>query len=290
MRKFFSYGPLSKTQHYYVPRTKLIEFGINQLVGEPYEEGGHYITVWAPHQRGKTWLMANVLWQLMDDERFDVLKINLQHLQSQPSAQIVLQKIADYISSHLSIQPMPINNLDEFMQLFGQGHLSKPLILMMDEFDSLHPEIIGEIVRIFRNIHVTRYEYPLPTEQKPYLLHGVALIGVRAVLGLDNVSSSPFNVQQSMHIPNLTYEEVDSMFHWYEQESGQTVEQGVIDRLFHVLQGQPGLTGWFGELLTETYNKHNPTIAMKDFDLVYKTAVQALPNANILNIVSKAKT
>ncbi|OQY48095.1 MAG: hypothetical protein B6242_03375 [Anaerolineaceae bacterium 4572_78] len=80
-----------------------------------------------------------------------------------------------------------------------------------------------------------------------------------------------------MHIPNLTYEEVDSMFHWYEQESGQTVEQDVIDRLFYVLQGQPGLTCWFGELLTETYNKHHPTIAMNDFDLVYKTAVQALP-------------
>jgi len=87
----------------------------------------------------------------------------------------------------------------------------------------------------------------------------------------------------------LTYEEVDSMFHWYEQESGQTVEQDVIDRLFHVLQGQPGLTGWFGELLTETYNKYNPTIAMKDFEYMYRKAVNVLPNANILNIVSKAK-
>jgi len=44
------------------------------------------------------------------------------------------------------------------------------------------------------------------------------------------------------------------MFTWYEAESGQKVERGVIERLFQELQGQPGLTCWFGELLTERYN------------------------------------
>ena len=289
MRKFFSYGPLSKTQHYYVPRTRLIDFGINQLVGEPYEDGGHYITVWAPRQRGKSWIMRQVLWQLQEDERFDVVKLNIQDLQHIQDPLDAVQSIGDKLSKALALPSLPIDKLDHFANLFESNYLSKPLILLIDEFDSLTPKIIGHVVRILRNMYTIRWDSSLPTEQKSCLLHSVALIGVRAVLGVDNVSGSPFNVQRSMHIPNLTYEEVDSMFHWYEQESGQTVEQDVIDRLFHVLQGQPGLTGWFGELLTETYNKHHPTIAMNDFDLVYKTAVQALPNANILNIVSKAK-
>ena len=53
--------------------------------------------------------------------------------------------------------------------------------------------------------------------------------------------------------------------------------------------GQPGLIGWFGELLTETYNKHNPTITMRDFEITFAAAVDALPNNNILNIISKAR-
>ncbi|MEE4356341.1 MAG: hypothetical protein V2I97_07710, partial [Desulfococcaceae bacterium] len=95
--------------------------------------------------------------------------------------------------------------------------------------------------------------------------------------------------QRSLHIPNLTFEEVEEMFRWYERESGQKVEQEVIERLFYETRGQPGLTGWFGELLTETYNeKPDAPIDMKYFDFVYMMGTQALPNVNILNIISKA--
>ncbi len=53
MRKFSSYGPITASLHYYVPRTELIEFATQQLLGENFNDGGHYITVWAPRQRGK---------------------------------------------------------------------------------------------------------------------------------------------------------------------------------------------------------------------------------------------
>ena len=52
-------------------------------------------------------------------------------------------------------------------------------------------------------------------EEKDYLLHGLALIGVRAVLGVENVKGSPFNVQRSLHIPNLTHDEVVYLFDCY---------------------------------------------------------------------------
>jgi hypothetical protein len=42
-----------------------------------------------------------------------------------------------------------------------------------------------------------------PRPRKDYLLHGMALIGVRAVLGVENVKGSPFNVQRSVHIPEF---------------------------------------------------------------------------------------
>ena len=101
-------------------------------------------------------------------------------------------------------------------------------------------------------------------------------------------------MQRSLHIPNLTFEEVEEMFRWHEKESGQKVEQEVIDRLFYETKGQPGLTCWFGELLTEGWDQFRVSpdmpIDMELFDHACLVATYLLPNNNILNIISKAGT
>lgn len=84
MRKFSSYGPIDTHAHYYAPRKDLIQQAFTQVVGEEPERGGHYITVWAPRQTGKTWVMQQVLFSLQHEkqyEHFDVAKINLQSLE-----------------------------------------------------------------------------------------------------------------------------------------------------------------------------------------------------------------
>ena len=80
MRRFNSYGPININLHYYAPRKDLIDRAYNQLVGENPMEGGYYITVWAPRQTGKTWLMQEILFKLKKDPRFHTLKINLEIL------------------------------------------------------------------------------------------------------------------------------------------------------------------------------------------------------------------
>jgi hypothetical protein len=128
-------------------------------------------------------------------------------------------------------------------------------------------------------------------DRSGHWLHGLALIGVGTVLGVESHRGSPFNVQRGLHIPNLTEAGVNEMYRWYERESGQTVEQVVIDRVFYETQGQPGLVSWLGELLTETYNGGtDQPITPTKFEEVYSAAVQVLPNNNnILNIISKAR-
>jgi hypothetical protein len=79
------------------------------------------------------------------------------------------------------------------------------------------------------------------------------------------------------------------MFQWYEKESGQGIDAEVIEKLYEETRGQPGLIGWFGELLTETYNEQKKqTITLDNLEEVYAAAVSILPNTNILNIISKA--
>lgn len=292
MRKFSSYGPVDTKLHYYVPRQALIDTAVNHLVGEDPTRGGHYITVWAPRQRGKSWILQQAMWQLRRAPRyasFDVLKINLEHLKMTPDVIRTAQAIMRDICEALALPPVEIQQLDDFYTLFRQDFLKQPLILILDEFDALASAAISGLVSVFRNIYNTRREQPdKATGEKSYLLHGLALIGVRSVLGIDNQHGSPFNVQRSMHIPNLSFEEVAAMYHWYERESGQAIETAVIERIYTELRGQPGLTSWFGELLTEAYNEQRPTLTVDDFEVIEATASSLLPNANIINIISKA--
>ncbi|MDM8521212.1 AAA-like domain-containing protein, partial [Anaerolineales bacterium HSG6] len=223
MRRFSSYGPINPESHYHALREGLIKRGLTQLIGENPNEGGHYITVWGPRQTGKTWVMQQVLWQLEEDERFDVVKVNLQIVGQ--NFEQTIQYISEIMAEDLKQELPKPKSLTEFEKLFSPQWLKKPLILMLDEFDNLSEEVIGQLVQAFRNIYIRRGEQlNRPPLERSYLLHGIALIGVRAVLGVENPRGSPFNVQRSMHIPNLTEDEVTGMFDWYQKETGQPIE------------------------------------------------------------------
>ncbi|HLP44462.1 MAG TPA: ATP-binding protein, partial [Candidatus Kapabacteria bacterium] len=294
MRRFNSYGPINTNLHYYAPRKELIAGAFNQLVGEDPAEGGHYITVWAPRQTGKTWVMQEILFQLKKDPRFDVIVVNLENLKRKKNVGDIIKIIAGEIGEGLGKTFQDIDDENKFQGIFKKNVLANPLILILDEFDALSENAINTLVTSFRSIYNNRqYEKDKPTEQKTYLLHAVALIGVRSVLGIENEKGSPFNVQRSVHIPNLTFEEVKGMFQWYEKESGQEIEPAVVEKIYKETAGQPGLTCWLGEILTEGVENHpndtSKTIRVGDFDNIYRLALNVLPNNNILNIISKAK-
>ena len=291
MRKFSSYGPPNNKLHYYAPRETLITNAIMQLKGELPDEGGHYMTIWAPRQTGKTWIMREVFLKLQQETQFDVVILGLQFLDGVTDVNRVAQLFARELMKKLNLDEIPVETLEDLSLLFERGTLSKPLILILDEFDALEHAAISRFVSVFRHIYTTRQsQVDKLTGEKDYLLHSLALIGVRAVLGVENRRGSPFNVQRSVHIPNLTHDEVAYLFNCYQQESGQAIKSDVVERIWSEFQGQPGLTCWFGELLTETYNQAtHQLITMTYFEDVYGAALDLLPNSNILNIVSKAK-
>ncbi|MEM7532310.1 MAG: AAA-like domain-containing protein [Chloroflexota bacterium] len=296
MPRFTSYGPINTRLHYYVPRTQLVEKALHEVMGDVPAQGGHYITVWAPRQTGKTWILHTVLRRIQREQAYDwidAVEVSLLDLKLMSDVNEAVKTISSRIFAELGFEkdqvPLP-KDISEFHELFTPAVLDKPLILILDEFDALQPHIIAAITGVLRNIYIhRRKQEDKSTSEKTYLLHGVALIGVRSVLGIENESGSPFNTQRSVHIPNLTYDEVNELFHWYQRESGQIVEQDVINRLYYELRGQPGLTGWFGELMTEQFNR-NPRqpISISDFDYIYSHAQNTQPNANITNLIQKA--
>jgi len=213
MRRFSSYGPVNINIHYYVPREELIDLGCKQLMGENPEEGGHYITVWAPRQTGKTWSLLQIRNKLAKDDRFDVRIFSMEMLKTTNTENEILNFFKIKLGEALGKNFPALNSFIDIQNLFKKNFIDKPLILILDEFDSLPEEIINKFADLFRDIYLSRAnQQNKPSWEKEYLLHGIALIGVRAVLGIENVKGSPFNVQRNIHIPNFTYDEVNYLF------------------------------------------------------------------------------
>lgn len=291
MRKFSSYGPVSTKSEYYVPRKELLEKVQKRLMGDSPEEDGHYITVWAPRQTGKTWLLMQAKNNLKSNPDIDAIWFSMEPVKGETSPVKVLNYFCNELADRIGIKLPVVESWEKLQEIFTKKYLKKPLILIIDEFDSLEEEVINQFANAFRNIYIDRRDDPAgKTGEKKYLLHSVALIGVRTVLGIENVKGSPFNVQRSIHIPDLTFEEVKYMYDWYQKESGQTIQPEVVERIFYESKGHPGLISWFGELVTETYNKDTASpITLDHWNYAYKHALYTLPNNTIINIISKSK-
>ncbi|GAK61491.1 hypothetical protein U27_01392 [Candidatus Vecturithrix granuli] len=294
MRRFSSYGPLDTDLHYYAPREELIAKTYTELVGDDPDKGGHYITVWAPRQTGKTWVMQQIVRKLRADERFEAAILTMQSAKTETTPEGVLEVLVTNLKKWFQRDFPEIRTWKSLSSLFAAPYFTKPLILILDEFDAMGEEFINAFANEFRSMYTERLnERDKPDGEKSCLLHGLALIGVRTVLGIENVSGLPFNVQRSVHIPNLSCQEVEGLFRWHARESSHPVEQDVIDRLYYETGGHPGLTCWFGELLTEGCEDYQPPtsrpISMEDFEHVFLWAAKGLPNNTILNIISKAK-
>jgi len=286
MRRFHSYGPVNARSHFFAPRTVLVDQCLNSLIGSDNEDG-HYFTLWSPRQTGKTWLMHEVQGriQLMYPEQFIVGMMSMQGLSFITDEPVIefLKKVPKLFLDTFSMDIKPPETYEEWTYLFHRtkGVFQKPLILFIDEFDSLPAVVIDQLVSLFRDMYLNRSHY---------FVHGLALIGVRAVLGVDSERGSPFNVQRSLLVPNFTLDEVTDLFDQYQQESGQVVEPSVVHGVHESTNGQPGLVGWFGELLTEKYNPGKDRfIDLNTWKTVHHAALTLEWNNTVLNIVKKVR-
>ncbi len=286
MRTFFSYGPVDCRHHFCVERRQLIDRCFQQLIGVP-EEGGHFFTIWSPRQCGKTWLMRQAQKEIEKQypDKFLVGMMSMQGviLDDADSEKELLSWFPELFRDSLNIRPDTPEDWKAWIRFFHktEGIFRKPLILFIDEFDSLPRKMIDRLVTIFRDMYLKR---------ESFNLHGLALIGVRAVLGVDSERGSPFNIQRSLHVPNFTKEEVEDLFGQYRAESGQEIEAGVVEKVYDDTRGQPGLVGWFGELLTEKYNPGpEKPIDLHVWKNVYAAALHKEWNNTILNLIKKAQ-
>ncbi len=156
MRKFFSYGPLDTEEHYYAPRKELLEDIYHHLIGDNPQKGGHYFTVWAPRQTGKTWCLNQLCHRLSRENTFDVMMISLDDFRDQTDVGQITNALAQLILKKLGKETKDTYTLLDFGAIFSRDNLKRPLILVLDEFDALREEAINALVAVFRKIYNAR--------------------------------------------------------------------------------------------------------------------------------------
>ncbi|QTA83437.1 AAA ATPase-like domain-containing protein [Desulfonema limicola] len=287
MRRFHSYGPVDCEEHFCIQRKELIDQCFKQLIGHP-EKGGHYFTIWSPRQCGKTWLMRQVKKEIEKQypEKFVIGMMSMQGivLEQDDRPEVFLSRLPLLMSRFFNVNIKVPDSWEEFGKIFSKqmNLFKKPLIIFIDEFDKLPPLVIDRCVSMFRDIYL---------DKENFCIHGLALIGVRAVLGIDSLRGSPFNIQRSLHVPNFTTEEVEDLFNQYQTESRQKIDPEVIKTIYDSTRGQPGLVCWFGELLTETYNPGTKkSLDLNLWKQVYSRACYSEWNNTVLNLIKKVRS
>jgi hypothetical protein len=161
MRRFHSYGPVDGEEHFCVPRKDLIDRCVTQLTGHP-EKGGHYFTIWSPRQCGKTWLMRQAAEKIEadDPDRFTIGMMSLQGvtLAADDPMEGFLEHIPRLFRDALDLRVPNTSTWAQWSDIFSRHErvFNRPVILFMDEFDSLPPVVIDRLVTLFRDMYLKR--------------------------------------------------------------------------------------------------------------------------------------
>ncbi len=250
MHRFFNTaGPCQPVRHYTVnPLPRLT--GIRELI-----DGAHYFIIHAPRQTGKTTYLYALMHQLNGEGKYTALQVNIQAAASgkdpAQAMQIVAADIYNQALQYLPASELPpavtevspnFGSLKNYLQQWARQNL-KPLVLFIDEADSLMDDLFLALLRQLRSGFETR---PSGFPQS------IALVGLRDVRDYkihvrpESASlgtGSPFNVKtESLFMLGFTEAEVNALLDQHTQETGQRFESEVIQEIYRLTQGQPWLT------------------------------------------------
>jgi len=276
MREFNTSGPCDPALHYTVMREALIAVGLEKV------RKGRYFTLFAPRQTGKT-TYFQLLLEMVKKEGFTPIWISFESLKTvdkevfyQALNNEFHQKLAEYqIKLGLTIKnPVELKDFFEEIQL-----QSKPIVLVIDEFEGIPDSVLSEVMHTFRQMY---------HEKQYYALHSLILVGVSTIAELVTSGASPFNVAEELKVSYFTFEEVNGLIAQYIIESGQRFEEPVVKAIYANTKGQPGLVCALALDLIERVAL-DKTVTMTDFFKTLNYFLKSKYDKNIINIVQKAK-
>ncbi|OBQ32417.1 MAG: CyrO, partial [Anabaena sp. CRKS33] len=219
----------------------------------------------APRQTGKTTAMLALAQQLTATGRYAAVMVSVEvgsAFNHDPGAAelAILGTWYDNISIRLpkELQPPvkqwqqeePGNRIKAFLQGWAKAS-PQPLVILIDEIDSLQDQTLISILRQLRD------GFPNRPENFP---SSVGLIGLRDVRDYKVASggserlntSSPFNIKvASITMRNFNIEEVAELYQQHTESTGQIFTPEAIETAFDLTQGQPWLVNALAKEIVE---------------------------------------
>ena len=249
MRYFNTAGPNRSEDHYTVPTMKrLEESGVMRLIDQKA-----YFVIHAPRQVGKTTTMLALAKELTASGKYTSALVSLEAGAGFPddvesAEKAILGNWQDSLPYDLpaDLLPPPWRSVAAGQQIGSaltdwSKTSPRPIVLFLDEIDSLKNNVLISILRQLRS------SYRLRPAGFPSSLAVIGLRDVRdykiASGGQDRLSSpSPFNIiAKSILLRNFRVEEVRDLLGQHSAETGQPFTEEAINEIFRLTQGQPWL-------------------------------------------------
>ena len=256
-RRFNVAGPCKPDIHYMLPAAARVPLA-RRLVADQ-----NYFVIHAPRQSGKTTAMINLAQELTASGDYVAVLVSVEvgaAFNDDPGAAelAILDEWRRAIRARLSpdLQPptwpdaRPGARIGSALQLWTEV-APRPLVLFIDEIDSLQNDALISVLRQLRTGYFDRpHSFPW----------SVALIGLRDVRDYKVASggserlntASPFNIKtRSLSIDNFTLADVTALYEQHTAESGQIFLSNTVAYVFELTQGQPWLVNALAKATVE---------------------------------------
>ncbi len=257
-RWFNTAGPCKADIHYMLPPTVRLP-NLQRLIAQQ-----NYFVIHAPRQTGKTTAMLALAQQLTGGGTYTAVMVSAEigaPFNHEPEkAELAIldawrSRAQLYLPPDLHppenyFQGNPGQRIQAALQNWAQAS-PRPLVLFIDEIDSLQDETLISILRQLRD------GYPVRPQNFP---QGVGLIGLRDVRdykvasgGSDRLNTaSPFNIKvRSLTLRDFTAIEVGELYQQHTTDTGQVFTPQAIETAFDLTQGQPWLVNALAKEIVE---------------------------------------
>ncbi|GAB6163614.1 hypothetical protein JCM12298_27740 [Desulfothermus naphthae] len=280
MRFFNTAGPVRCEDHYCLPPLERLDLEeVLMLIDQK-----KYFVLHAPRQTGKTTCLLALQEYLNKEGKYRALYVNVESAQGARedvyrAIQSIMYEVAyryqktfkdDYFLEHYKKILEQTGEYSAFKALLSMmsEYTKNPIVLMIDEIDSLVGDTLISVLRQLRAGYTDRPEgFP----------QSIILCGVRDVRDYRIHSSkekeiitggSAFNIKaKSLHLGDFNIHEVKILYSQHTEETGQRFEDGVIDYVWELTEGQPWLVNALGYVACFELKKARDrnTIITKDF-------------------------
>ena len=188
-REFNIFGPINPAIHYHVDRIPT-KARLREKIAK-----GRYFTLNASRQTGKTTIFYEMIAELEATGEYFGILLDFEWLANNDQ-DIFYEELAFMLDEWREMyapdapEPTPMRRHNEFVRWLRQTgrQTGKKCILIIDEFESVSPEIITSLLSLFRGMYVQRYQ------PNAYAIHSILLVGVRTIPALLGGTQSPFNI------------------------------------------------------------------------------------------------